>query len=88
MADHDDDFPELDSALSERLSSIDEELAAGDIASIKQHIDQCAPCLTEYDIEVIIKKLVARSCTERAPQPQRLVRAALDPLTALPTGTG
>ncbi len=28
MADHDDDFPELDSGLHERLSSIDEELAS------------------------------------------------------------
>ncbi|HEY3009640.1 MAG TPA: mycothiol system anti-sigma-R factor [Micromonosporaceae bacterium] len=35
---------------------------------IRQHLDECSPCLREYGIEQEVKALVARCCgTERAP---------------------
>jgi mycothiol system anti-sigma-R factor len=37
-------------------------------SSIKEHLDECSPCLREYGIEQEVKALVARCCgSERAP---------------------
>jgi mycothiol system anti-sigma-R factor len=37
-------------------------------ALIKQHLDECSPCLREYGIEHEVKALVARCCGhEKAP---------------------
>lgn len=33
-----------------------------DVGKIQHHLDECAPCLREYDIEVILKQLVRRAC--------------------------
>jgi mycothiol system anti-sigma-R factor len=39
---------------------------------IRQHLDECSPCLREYGIEQEVKALVARSCgAERAPSELR-----------------
>jgi mycothiol system anti-sigma-R factor len=49
---------------------------------IKQHLDECSPCLREYGIETEVKALVARCCgAENAPEElkQRL-RAKLSEL--------
>jgi mycothiol system anti-sigma-R factor len=36
---------------------------------IRQHLDECSPCLREYGIEQEVKALVARCCgSETAPQ--------------------
>jgi mycothiol system anti-sigma-R factor len=37
-------------------------------SAVEQHLDECAPCLRKYDLENVVKALVARSCgCERAP---------------------
>jgi mycothiol system anti-sigma-R factor len=41
---------------------LDGELDAIAVAKIGQHLDECAPCLTEYDLDVVLKALVRRSC--------------------------
>ena len=46
---------------------IDNELADADLHEIKSHLDECAPCLRAVDMERLVKSLVARSCSERAP---------------------
>ena len=46
---------------------IDNELDGADAEQIKQHIDECGPCLDEVALERLVKKLIARSCKERAP---------------------
>jgi mycothiol system anti-sigma-R factor len=46
---------------------LDNELDQADYASIKQHLDECGPCLARYDLERTVKTLVARSCSEVAP---------------------
>jgi anti-sigma factor (TIGR02949 family) len=38
---------------------------------IAQHLHECSPCLAEYDVERIIKSLVARSCGQHAPSQLR-----------------
>jgi mycothiol system anti-sigma-R factor len=53
--------------LSRMYFFIDHELADADTAEIQQHLEECAPCLREVDLERIVKALVARSCVERAP---------------------
>jgi mycothiol system anti-sigma-R factor len=41
-------------------------------SGIKEHLDECSPCLREYGIEQEVKVLVARCCGgERAPEELR-----------------
>jgi mycothiol system anti-sigma-R factor len=42
------------------------------VQNIRQHLDECAPCLREYDLENALKALVRRSCGEAAPDHLRL----------------
>jgi len=46
---------------------IDNELDEADSRQIKQHIEECAPCLSAVNLELLVKTLVHRSCAERAP---------------------
>ena len=50
---------------------VDNELDDADCATIQQHLDDCAPCLADYDVERSVKALVARSCCETAPEELR-----------------
>ncbi len=50
---------------------LDAEIDQASDADIRRHLDECAPCMSEFDLERVVKALVARSCAERAPQPLR-----------------
>ena len=50
---------------------IDNELEQADCAQIQHHLDECGPCLEMFDLERTVKALVARSCTEHAPEALR-----------------
>ncbi len=50
---------------------IDNELADADQSEIPHHLDECGPCLQKYDLERTVKALVARSCSEHAPETLR-----------------
>ena len=50
---------------------LDDELDGGEVAEVKAHLEECAPCLQSYDLQRTVKALVARSCTERAPESLR-----------------
>ena len=50
---------------------LDNELDASDVASVRAHLDECAPCLHSYDLQRTVKALVARSCIEHAPDALR-----------------
>lgn len=41
---------------------LDGEADASDCAKIRQHLDECRPCLEKYGLEQVVKALVARSC--------------------------
>ena len=41
---------------------LDGELDDHAVAKIGQHLEECGPCLTEYDLDVVLKALVRRSC--------------------------
>ena len=51
---------------------LDGEMTDHDVDKIRQHLHECAPCLTEYDLDVALKALVRRSCgCESAPDDLR-----------------
>ena len=54
-------------ALAHLYEFIDGEIASDDADRIRQHLDECRPCLDEFDVERIVKALVARSCCAYAP---------------------
>ncbi|MCW2889016.1 MAG: hypothetical protein QOE54_4470 [Streptosporangiaceae bacterium] len=41
---------------------LDGELDQGACAEVRQHLDECGPCLREYGLEEVVKKLVGKSC--------------------------
>ena len=62
---HDMDCAE---ALARLVFFVDHELADADSDEIQRHLDDCAPCLADYDVERTVKALVARSCCDHAPE--------------------
>jgi mycothiol system anti-sigma-R factor len=50
---------------------LDNELDEADVADVRVHLDECAPCLQNYDLQRTVKALVARSCHETAPETLR-----------------
>ena len=38
---------------------------------MKVHLEACSPCLEKYDLQRTVKAIVARSCSESAPQELR-----------------
>lgn len=59
------------SVLEHVYEYIDHEMAADDLATVKQHLDECSPCLAEYGLEQAVKALVQRCCCETAPEELR-----------------
>lgn len=50
---------------------LDNELAEDDVVAVRLHLDHCSPCLERYDVQRVVKALVARSCSEAAPETLR-----------------
>ena len=65
---HDKDCSEV---LERVFHFIDNEMEQADSSEIQEHLDECGPCLQKYDLERTVKALVARSCTEHAPESLR-----------------
>lgn len=68
-----DDAPDVDCAdvIEAVYLYLDGELSGENIDTIRQHLDECSPCLREYGIEREVKLLIARSCCEQAPESLR-----------------
>jgi mycothiol system anti-sigma-R factor len=64
---HDD----CSSVLEHVYEYIDHEMDDDDCATVKQHLDDCSPCLAEYGLEQAVKSLVHRCCSEVAPEELR-----------------
>jgi len=41
---------------------LDGELGVPDCAKIRQHLDECGPCLREFGLEEAVKQLVRKHC--------------------------
>lgn len=61
------DGPDCEKALENLYLFIDQEIDTASCAEIQSHIDDCTPCLSEYELERVVKSLVSRSCSEVAP---------------------
>ena len=48
--------------LEQVYAYLDHEISEADCADIREHLEECGPCLREYGLEDAIKKLVARHC--------------------------
>ncbi|WP_446664620.1 mycothiol system anti-sigma-R factor [Flexivirga sp. B27] len=58
--------------LSQIYELIDGELDDAGRARLQAHLDECPPCLDEYELDRILKALVQRSCAcEHAPDTLR-----------------
>ncbi|MEJ5945266.1 mycothiol system anti-sigma-R factor [Pseudokineococcus basanitobsidens] len=55
--------------LDQELSSEDEV----DVGRIQRHLDECAPCLAQRDVEVVVREVVRRACaSDCAPEALRV----------------
>lgn len=63
-----DDDMDCAEALARLVFFVDHELEDADSAELQRHLDDCAPCLADYDVERTVKALVARSCCDQAPE--------------------
>ncbi|RFU38229.1 mycothiol system anti-sigma-R factor [Actinomadura logoneensis] len=51
---------------------LDGELDAGGCGEVREHLDECGPCLREYGLEEAVKRLVKKGCEcEAAPEDLR-----------------
>jgi mycothiol system anti-sigma-R factor len=48
--------------LARVYSYLDGELDQGGCFEVREHLDECGPCLREYGLEEAVKKLVHKSC--------------------------
>ncbi|MDA0562944.1 mycothiol system anti-sigma-R factor [Streptomonospora sp. S1-112] len=48
--------------LAKVYAYIDGELDDHNCSDIREHLDECSPCLAEYGLEEVVKKLVAKHC--------------------------
>ena len=63
--------PDCGEALQNLYLFIDHEIDDASCDEIQTHLDDCSTCLSAYDLEQVVRKLVSRSCSEVAPQPLR-----------------
>jgi len=49
------------------VALIDNELPGGDCVAVRAHLESCSPCLASYDLQVTMKRVVARCGTEETP---------------------
>ncbi|GAA3232854.1 mycothiol system anti-sigma-R factor [Nonomuraea helvata] len=56
---HDTDCREV---LDKVYAYLDGELTETDIVDIRVHLDECGPCLKEYDLDKAVKALVHKHC--------------------------
>mgnify|MGYP001416595571 CR=1 FL=1 len=65
------DGPDCEDALAKLYEFIDHEIDTASCDQIESHLESCADCLTEFQMEQVVKMIVSRSCTETAPAPLR-----------------
>lgn len=64
---------DCDTVLDELFAYLDKEATTMSPDEIKRHLQGCAPCMSELDMEVALKRLVQRSCAcEPAPETLRV----------------
>jgi mycothiol system anti-sigma-R factor len=68
--------------LARVYSYLDDEIDDSGCAKIRQHLDECGPCLREYGLEEAVKRLVHKHCGAD-PVPSELRTKVLSRLQAV-----
>ena len=68
---HDDHEVDCGDVIEAVYLYLDGELDGDSLEHIRQHLDDCSPCLREYGIEREVKQLIVRCCAEVAPDTLR-----------------
>ncbi len=71
-ADREPTSVECQDFLQQIVYLIDNELDESDCADVRAHLESCNPCLARYDLQRTVKQVVARSCSEEAPDELRV----------------
>ncbi|MGZ4625752.1 MAG: mycothiol system anti-sigma-R factor, partial [Kineosporiaceae bacterium] len=51
---------------------LDGELGEPDLHLVREHLEECAPCMSQHDVDLVVKKLLRRSCGgDHAPEELR-----------------
>ena len=69
--DHEPSSGECADYLERIVYFLDNELDEADCSAVRVHLDECGPCLEKYDLQRTVKSVIARSCTESAPDELR-----------------
>jgi mycothiol system anti-sigma-R factor len=56
-----------ESRLDRIYEYLDGELSPTDLEEVKAHLESCADCASQHDLECVIRSVVKRSCEEQAP---------------------
>lgn len=56
-----------DARIQRLYEYLDGALTHEDLEEVRSHLEECRDCAHEYDLECIIRSVVRRSCTEKAP---------------------
>ena len=68
-----DDVAHCGEVLQRVYELLDGEMSVSDVQRLRRHIDECTPCLSEYNLDAALKALIRRSCgCEEAPTELRL----------------
>ena len=73
-----DEFSErdCDDAIHTLYHFLDGELTVERRTMIRQHLDDCAPCLEAFDFETELRVMIAHKCREEVPEALRIRIAA------------
>ncbi len=69
-------------ALLRAFEFLDGEMEAGDFAKVRAHLDACAECLRQYDLDHMVKLMVKRACAPE-PAPTNLRATIVSRLTVI-----
>ena len=47
--------------LDRMYTYLDGELGEPDLHLVREHLEECAPCLSEHDVDLMVKKLIRRA---------------------------
>ena len=48
--------------LDQMFEYLDGELDEPDLHLVREHLEECAPCMSEHDVDKVVKALIRRSC--------------------------
>jgi mycothiol system anti-sigma-R factor len=86
---HDAARTDCSEALLRVYEYLDGELGPEDCEKIQAHLDECDPCLKQYDLDTTLKSLIKRSCgCETAPDALRLTIMSRISMTVISVDDG